>query len=253
MSEKVLEIRNVTLRFGGVVAVSDVSFDVRRGEMVGLIGPNGAGKTSLLKTIVGANRQNAGSVLLDGTDISGMKTARRCGMGLAMSHQIVRPLRNMNLLDNVALAAGKSITGAPLTSLFHFSRKPQRARALEILDLVQIRELAGRDASGQPLGVLKRLEVARALALSPHILLLDEPLAGLGHGEMRPISDLLQKLNRQGVTILLVEHNIAEARRICSRFVVLDNGHKIADGPADEVMKDRRVVEAYIGGDGGDA
>jgi branched-chain amino acid transport system ATP-binding protein len=253
MSDKVLEVRDITLRFGGVVAVSDVSFDIRRGEIVGLIGPNGAGKTSLLKTIMGAVRQSSGQILLGGSDISALKTARRCGLGLAMSHQIVRPFRNMSMLDNVALAAGTRITTAPLTSLFHLSRRRERVRAREILDLVQIGELADLNPAKQPLGVLKRLEVARALALAPHILLLDEPLAGLGHGQMRPMSDLLQKLNGQGVTILLVEHNIVEARRICPRFVVLDNGRKIADGPTKEVMGDRQVIEAYIGADGYDA
>jgi branched-chain amino acid transport system ATP-binding protein len=253
MTEPVLEVRDLVMTFGGVKAVSNVSFRVDKGEMVGLIGPNGAGKTTTLKAIMGVTPITGGRLLLDGQDISALKTSRRNGLGLAMSHQIVRPFRQMTVVDNVPLAAGGAITRRPLTSIFHISRARERKLALAALERVNIAHFGPRGAAKQPLGVLKRLEVARALATNPRILLLDEPLAGLGHGETRPIADLIKSLNADGVTILLVEHNLVEARRICSRFVVLDNGRKIADGPADEVMRDPSVIDAYIGKDVVDA
>jgi branched-chain amino acid transport system ATP-binding protein len=247
MSETVLSVDDVTVRFGGVTALNKVAFSIRRGEFVGLIGPNGAGKTSLLRTIMGAIRPDEGRIALGDVDISAMKTAQRSRRGLAMSHQIVRPFRNMTVLDNVALAVGRAVTRSPLTALLSIRKSKQRARAMELLNLVNIAHTRDLNPRSQPLGVLKRLEVARALALDPSVLLLDEPLAGLGHGETGPIADLLLTLNKSGVTILLIEHNLVEARRICPRFVVLDNGRKIADGPTEEVLKNREVVAAYLG------
>ena len=247
MTDNVLSVETVTVRFGGITALDDVSFTVRRGEFVGLIGPNGAGKTSLLRTIMGAQKPLTGRVVLNGIDISGRKTSARSRLGLAMSHQIVRPFRNLTLLDNVALAAGHAITRSPLSALLHWRKRSYRARARELLDLVEIAGVSHQSPSTQPLGILKRLEVARALALEPSLLLLDEPLAGLGHGETKGIADLLLRLNAGGVSILLIEHNLVEARRVCSRFVVLDNGQKIADGPSEEVIRDKAVVAAYLG------
>jgi branched-chain amino acid transport system ATP-binding protein len=247
MSAIVLRVEDVTVRFGGITALSDVGFDVKQGEFVGLIGPNGAGKTTLFKSIMGSVKPNQGRIVLNDADITGRKSAQRSRLGLAISHQIVRPFRNMTLLDNVALAVGRNITRSPFISMLHLSRSKQRKLAVEYLDRVSIAHVKDMMPGSQPLGVLKRLEVARALALDPSLLLLDEPLAGLGHGEAGPIAALLMELNASGVTILLIEHNLLEARRVCSRFVVLDNGVKIADGPTAAVLADSKVVSAYLG------
>ena len=247
MSSRLLHIRNIGVRFGGVVAVDGVSFTVKGGELIGLLGPNGAGKTTLLRLISGVVAPTTGEIHFRHERLNRLSVAARARRGIVMSHQIVRPFRNMTMLENVMLAAGAEITLSPWRAMATLNRHRLRETALECLRMVGIADLAGRMPSTQPLGVLKRLEVARALATRPRMLLLDEPLAGLGHGEAVRLADLIQDLNRTGVTILLIEHNIAEVTRICPRIVVLDNGHKIADGASYAVMNDPAVVEAYLG------
>lgn len=242
-----LEVRNVAVRFGGIKAIDDVSFDVRKGELIGLIGPNGAGKTTMLRVISGQVRAQTGDVYLDGIDLRRLRVAKRARAGLGMSNQIVRPFKHLSLLDNVAIAAGHAHTASPLTAIGHVSRKEAREKAGELLDLVGIAHLALASPQAQPLGVLKRLEVARALATNPVVLMLDEPLAGLNQAEAGKLAETILTLNGSGITIVLIEHNLAEAQRICRRFVVLDNGRKIADGPVRTVMSDDAVITAYLG------
>lgn len=242
-----LSVKDVTVRFGGICAVDNVSFDVSEGELLGFIGPNGAGKTTMMRAITGVVVPNEGSITLHGKELIGHKTHERVRLGMGLSQQIVKPFRNMTVLDNVALAAGAAKTKTPLSALFTRQRDNERAQALTLLEKVGISESADADPSNLPLGYLKRLEVARALALQPNLLLLDEPLAGLNHAEAQKLANTIQAINKDGTTIILIEHNLGEVMRICNRLVVQDNGRKIGDGAPEEVMADPVVRSAYLG------
>jgi branched-chain amino acid transport system ATP-binding protein len=249
----VLEVRDLRVIFGGVTAVDGVSFSVADGQLLGLIGPNGAGKTTVMRSITGIVRPTGGDILLDGQRVTGLPIHRRMRRGLALSQQLVRPFREMSVIENVAFAAGYRKTGNPLKSLVTFDWTPEQARATELLAMVEISSYADADTGSVPLGVLKRLEVARALALDPKVLLLDEPLAGLNSNEAVTLADTIKRLNDDGLTVVLIEHNLGEVMRICPRLVVLDNGRKIGDGPAQEVMADPDVRAAYLGTGAGDS
>ena len=242
-----LDVRNVTMHFGGVHALTDVSFQVEDGAFLSLIGPNGAGKTTLLRSIIGALKPQVAHISLDGKDITGLPTHRRAGLGLALTNQIVRPFRSMSLLDNVTLAAGSKRMRRIFTAMCSMNRSKERERSRELLDLVGIADYADQPVAGQPLGVLKRLEVARAIALAPRLLLLDEPLAGLNHVEAGQLADTIVEINRKGMTVVMIEHNLGEVLRVSQRLVVLDNGRKIAEGDPQTVIKQPIVQAAYVG------
>jgi branched-chain amino acid transport system ATP-binding protein len=249
-----LEARNLSVAFGGVHAVEDVSLDVDEGELVGLIGPNGAGKTTLLKLLTGALKPDAGRIRFDGRDVTWEPVHRRARLGLAMTHQIVRPFRHMTLLDNVALATAQDIAARPFLALMRADRGAASERGLPLLEQVGIAEVADRLASEVPLGHLKRMQIARALAAGPRLLLLDEPLAGLNPAEAGRIGDMIRTLNEGGLTIILIEHNIGEVLRVVRRLAVLDRGELIADGPPESVIRQHEVRAAYLGeGDVGQA
>jgi branched-chain amino acid transport system ATP-binding protein len=246
--QPLLSATHVTVRFGGITAIDDVSFDVRPGELLGLIGPNGAGKTTMMRAIVGIVRPAKGSVALEGRRLDALSIDARIRAGLALSQQLVKPFREIDVQDNVAFAAGAAKTRTPLQAFTHVNRSAERNVALETLGQLGIAGFAQQSPRTQPLGVLKRLEMARALALKPKLLLLDEPLAGLNTKEARGLADTIADINRQGMTIVLIEHNLGEVMRICQRLVVLDNGRKIADGPSQATMNDPTVRAAYLGG-----
>jgi branched-chain amino acid transport system ATP-binding protein len=229
-----------------------VKISIAEGEFVGLIGPNGAGKTTLIRIVAGTVQPDRGRVMLDEHDVTGASTASRVRRGLALTHQIVRPFREMTVLDNVALAAGYSRTANPLRALANVERRTETDRAAAILARVGLGGSERKLAGSLPLGGMKRLEVARALALDPRIILFDEPLAGLNHVEASRQAETIGEVHAQGVTVVLVEHNLEAVMRVSRRLIVLDDGRVIGDGVPNAVIADPRVREAYIGtGNGG--
>ena len=246
--EPVLEVKNATVRFGGVTAVDNASLRITSGDLIGFVGPNGAGKTTLMRVITGIVRAQQGSVRLDGKDLAGMSIDKRIREGLALAQQIVQPLRGMSLLENVTLATGRNKTINPFRAMKSFDRVVEKAKALELLDRVGLKSVADSEPSKLPLGYLKRLEVARALALEPKLLLLDEPLAGLNQAEASSLADLIKQLNADGLSILLIEHNLREVMRICPQVYVQQNGRSLAFGPTREIMNRPDVIAAYLGG-----
>jgi branched-chain amino acid transport system ATP-binding protein len=243
-----LQLDNLAIRFGGVQAVDGVSFAVEQGDFVGLIGPNGAGKTTLIRIIAGILRPDTGWVQLSGVDVTADATAARVRRGLALTHQIVRPFREMTVLDNVVLGAGYRRTSNPFRAMLHTDRRREIERAAHILAQVGLGGTESKPAGSLPLGQMKRLEVARALAVDPQVILLDEPLAGLNHAEASKQVETIAEVHGRGITVVLVEHNLEEVMRICRRLIVLNNGKVIGDGEPREVMADPVVHDAYVGG-----
>lgn len=242
-----VELYDVAVSFGGVRAVDGVTISIAANEFIGLIGPNGAGKTTLVGILSGKIRPDRGRIMLEGEDVTGRSTAARVRQGLAITHQMVRPFRDMTVLDNVVLAAGYRRTLTPLRALLHMDRRQETERATEIMRRVGLGGIEGKLAGSLPLGQMKRLEVARALALDPQIILLDEPLAGLNQVEAAAQVETIAALHAEGMTILLIEHNLEEVMRNCRRIVVMNDGRVIADGAPGVVMTDAVVLEAYVG------
>jgi branched-chain amino acid transport system ATP-binding protein len=235
-----LSVRNVTRRFGGIVAIDDVSLDVSKGQIVGLIGPNGAGKTTLFNVITRLNKPDSGELDFDGKSLLRTPPHRIVRRGIARTFQNVELFATMTVLDNVLVGTH--------TRTKPFRSGAARARALEVLDYVGIAAVAGRPAAGLPFGTLKRVELARALVAEPQLLLLDEPAGGLNHEEVGELGSLIRLLQANlELTILLVEHHMGLVMGIADRVHVLDFGRLIASGTPAEVRGDQGVIEAYLG------
>jgi len=237
----VLDVAGLTRRFGGFVAVNNVSFSVREGEIVGLIGPNGSGKTTTFNLIAGTLAPNAGSVRFKDREIGGLGAHHICRRGLARTFQIPRPFRKLSLRDNVALSAYYAQAG-------HISRSEAERRAVKALDLVGLPAEAHATTHGLGAAALKKLELARALATEPALLLADESLGGLDTVEMERAAEMLENIrSRLGITIVWVEHIMGVLMRVVDRVIVLDHGEKIFEGAPQQAISDERVTEVYLG------
>ena len=232
-----LSLERVTKRFGGLTAVREVSVEVRAGDLLGIIGPNGAGKTTLFNVIAGYYRADEGRVVFDGRDITGQPAHAIANLGLTRTFQIVKPFGNLSVLDNVMIGALTRMT----------STREARGEAERVIGICGLGPHTAARARALPLGLRRRLEVARALATKLRLLLLDEVMAGLNPTELGGMIDLVRQLHAGGLTLIVIEHIMAAMMRLAQRIVMLHHGEKIAEGAPREIAADRRVIDAYLG------
>jgi branched-chain amino acid transport system ATP-binding protein len=248
-----LQISNLTHYFGGLCAVSDFNLGLEQGELVGVIGPNGAGKTTVFNLITGVYRASKGSIQLNGVELVGKSANQVTALGIARTFQNIRLFKDLSVLDNVRIAQYAQVAYNPFEALFHlgrYNREEQRSieNGMQLLSVFKLAEFADETSKNLPYGQQRRLEIARALATHPRILLLDEPAAGMNPAEIEQLMELIRWVREEfKLTIILIEHQMRLVMGICERIKVLDFGATIAEGLPQEIQNNRRVLEAYLG------
>ncbi|MER2260910.1 MAG: ABC transporter ATP-binding protein [Psychrobacillus sp.] len=248
----VLELKSITKNFGGISALTDVSFQINEGEIFGLIGPNGAGKTTMFNIITNMFAPTSGEILFSGENISGMKPYKITDKGICRTFQNIRLFSQMSVLENVLVGAHCRNKSGVLKSVFRTKSQKQEEKsnyevALELLELVGLSRFEDTIAENLAYGQQRRLEIARALASNPKLLLLDEPAAGMNETETENLFDLIKKVQKRGVTVLLIEHDMPFVMKLCDRIAVLNFGRKLAEGTPTEIQNNQDVIEAYLG------
>jgi branched-chain amino acid transport system ATP-binding protein len=248
----ILAVMDVTKTFGGLVAVNGVSFNLEEGTITGLIGPNGAGKTTVFNLITGNYRPGNGEILFNGKSVVGLPTHRIAGLGIARTFQTIRLFQNLSILENVLAGCHGRMRSGPVGAMLRTRAVMQEerdglARALAELDFVGLHQHVEQPAKNLSHGNQRLLEVARALAVGPQLLILDEPAGGMNEDETARLMGLISEIRKKGIAILLIEHDMRVVMKICEMIVVLDNGKKIAEGPPEVIKKNPMVIEAYLG------
>jgi branched-chain amino acid transport system ATP-binding protein len=247
-----LEVKAITQRFGGIIALEDISFSIKKGTITGVIGPNGAGKTTLFNIVTGIYSQTSGKIILEGSDISRLPAERLAKRGLVRTFQNIELFATMTVLENVMVGLHTRSRSGILSCMckmpWHMSEERRiRARALEMLDFCGITDLADQIAGNLPFGKGRMLEIARAMAVEPCIMLMDEPAAGLNNRETDELAELIREIRTAGVTVVLVEHDMELVMDICDRIVVLNLGKLLAEGTPREIQENPSVIAAYLG------
>jgi branched-chain amino acid transport system ATP-binding protein len=248
-----LKLTDATIKFGGLVAVNKVSFELNKGDLFGLIGPNGAGKTTCFNIITGVYAPTSGSIVFDGKDITGTPSNKIAKRGICRTFQNIRLFQSLSSLENVVVGGflrHKTVLGSALTYLPSAIKETEqlKAQALDLLRLLDLEDVANARSRDLPYGKQRRLEIARALATQPKLLLLDEPAAGMNPQEKMELLTMVKKIRDElGVTVLLIEHDMKFVMNLCERIFVLDHGEEIAQGPPSEIRNDPKVIAAYLG------
>lgn len=253
MSDALLDVRGVTMQFGGLKAVDSLEFKIHQGQLAGLIGPNGAGKTTVFNMLTGVYQPTQGDVFLCGESLKGVKPYEICRRGMTRTFQNIRLFKGLSVLDNVLIAGHQHMHYRLFDALLQTAkyRKEESGlheKAMGLLKIFNLDHKASESASSLPYGEQRKLEIVRALATDPKIILLDEPAAGMNHSETHQLMDTIAHIREHfNLTVLLIEHDMKLVMGICENIIVLDHGVKIEEGPAEKIQKSQKVIEAYLG------